>query len=1065
MAKFHLLVNRRFIFASLLGMVILSRSVNGNCDARINVTVGRGSGEIFNLKENSVFNGSPTKFEISQYVFNNQERNSDFIKFYCGEMSYSDERKYICIHRRAGILKIRKNVQFSDVPARSIFAITVKVFASQVVINICKLDIHVMGNGTHDDSDLLIPQTTTASTSVPSATTTTPSATTTTTTTSAPKTSTVKVETPPTTSPLVTTKKPSTTADPCASAKILAHSLHTCIRKQRVLHARNISTATRTLYFDLTSSVIPRVLSVVAKPSAIGVIRRNKPVKVKLYAAVASTEPIQLVKIKEANVRILNAEQSISIDVYLPSNVSWLSFEVYENGKTPLSLPGDSFDIVVATYEFCMRQMCLTLYGEWMKLRASQGSGSCLNPIKNPILHFDTCFDMCESEQTTASTGDIYLWPRTHSSVTASVACNKTDGYATRKCQHHGSKVRPSWGPVKDNECKSVEKQRDEGLSKLQDAKISAANASQAAQELNNLTKTNPQSLPPGQLKKITDILEQLGAFATDEKVADQMLDTVDNCMQASDESFKGGEANNNISARMISVLSTVCDAMVKGKSEFTAVKKGFALAGARQNKTSFKGITISYQASSSSSGSSQGGSLSLEKSAKQQTGDTSTSLMLPAGLLSDNQVETPTFLFIAYDSGKLFQEGGRRDRLHSKVISAEVKNNKIAGLKSPIVTRFKNSNASTASKLCTWWDFKLENGKGGWSQQGCKVHKVENGYTTCHCDHLTNFAVLLGAQEPVKGSIHAKALSIVSYIGVAISLAGVLFTLLSYSIFPKLRENNPPKILMNLCTALALLLIVYAVGVEQTEPRQGCQAVAFILHYSILCVLAWSAVEGFTSYRGIVKPMNSEIPKLMRKAAIAGWGVPLIFPIIGISIWTDKYGDSQSCVVRGLPLYTTLIAPVALVMLLNVVSIFSIMFALNRSSKMYTHNAIKLLHRIRIIATFVLLFSLTWLFGFLVVSNDVIALQYVFCIMNSLQGFFIFLFYCVRNENVRKSWKDQLTARQRQRSRYAARKSDPSYDSATFHKTDSLRSDYTNKTSSIDSSTRITVTNSGNSY
>ena len=59
------------------------------------------------------------------------------------------------------------------------------------------------------------------------------------------------------------------------------------------------------------------------------------------------------------------------------------------------------------------------------------------------------------------------------------------------------------------------------------------------------------------------------------------------------------------------------------------------------------------------------------------------------------------------------------------------------------------------------------------------------HGYVECHCSHLTNFAVLLGAKIPEKGTAHQLVLKLISYIGIGISLAGTLFTLISYIIFP----------------------------------------------------------------------------------------------------------------------------------------------------------------------------------------------------------------------------------------------------------------------------------------
>lgn len=176
----------------------------------------------------------------------------------------------------------------------------------------------------------------------------------------------------------------------------------------------------------------------------------------------------------------------------------------------------------------------------------------------------------------------------------------------------------------------------------------------------------------------------------------------------------------------------------------------------------------------------------------------------------------------------------------------------------------------------------------------------------------------------------------------------------------------------------------------------------------------------------------------------------------------------SFSCAVKGMPLYTTVIAPVALVMLLNAFSIVSIMAALHKSSKLYPHNAINAVHRLRIIAAFVLLFSLSWMFGFLVVANDIIAFQYVFCILNSLQGFFLFVFYGVRNENVRKSWLDKFRNYRERRAlstSAATKKTDSSFDSVTYNKTDSLRSNSLRKSKDMDNKFQVHLTARANVY
>ncbi|XP_065911843.1 adhesion G protein-coupled receptor L2-like isoform X2 [Dysidea avara] len=51
-------------------------------------------------------------------------------------------------------------------------------------------------------------------------------------------------------------------------------------------------------------------------------------------------------------------------------------------------------------------------------------------------------------------------------------------------------------------------------------------------------------------------------------------------------------------------------------------------------------------------------------------------------------------------------------------------------------------------------------------------------------------------------------------------------------------------------------------------------------------------------------------------------------------------------------------------------------------------------------------LFGLTWVFGLLAVNEDTVAFAWIFTILNSLQGLFIFIFYIMRNEKLRQILK-----------------------------------------------------------
>jgi hypothetical protein len=53
---------------------------------------------------------------------------------------------------------------------------------------------------------------------------------------------------------------------------------------------------------------------------------------------------------------------------------------------------------------------------------------------------------------------------------------------------------------------------------------------------------------------------------------------------------------------------------------------------------------------------------------------------------------------------------------------------------------------------------------------------------------------------------------------------------------------------------------------------------------------------------------------------------------------------------------------------------------------------------------------GLTWVFAFLAFGTAATAMQVLFCVFNSLQGFFIFMFLNIREKPVRKAWKGFFT-------------------------------------------------------
>ena len=121
---------------------------------------------------------------------------------------------------------------------------------------------------------------------------------------------------------------------------------------------------------------------------------------------------------------------------------------------------------------------------------------------------------------------------------------------------------------------------------------------------------------------------------------------------------------------------------------------------------------------------------------------------------------------------------------------------------------------------------------------------------------------------------------------------------------------------------------------------------------------------------------------------------------------------------VHGYAFYIAVIVPVGAILLGNTVTLVIVMCNLHRHGK---EKAMKLsdgnsktdsamfVSEIRIAFSCNILLGITWIFALLAVGKATMIFQWLFCIFNSLQGFFIFLFHTLRNEDVRNTWSKKL--------------------------------------------------------
>ncbi|KAG8507190.1 Adhesion G-protein coupled receptor G4 [Galemys pyrenaicus] len=312
--------------------------------------------------------------------------------------------------------------------------------------------------------------------------------------------------------------------------------------------------------------------------------------------------------------------------------------------------------------------------------------------------------------------------------------------------------------------------------------------------------------------------------------------------------------------------------------------------------------------------------------------------------------------------------------------------------------------------------EIRVLDGQGGWNSSGCKVKETNVNRTVCQCDHLTHFGVLMDLSRSAMDAVNEWILTLITYIGCGISSIFLGVVMVTYIAFHKLRRDHPSKILINLCTALLLLNLVFLVNswLSSFQKAGLCITTAVALHYSLLASLTWMGLEAVHMYFALIRVFNIYIPHYMLKFCLVGWGIPAIVVAIILAVNKDVYGTAGSttlfCWIKDdSAFYGSVVAYFCLIFLMNLSTFCTVLAQLNSMKSPNQKTRQKIIHDLRGTMSLTFLLGLTWGFAFFAWGPVRILFSYLFAISNTLQGFFIFVFHCVMKESVREQWQIHL--------------------------------------------------------
>ncbi|EDV24156.1 uncharacterized protein TRIADDRAFT_57359 [Trichoplax adhaerens] len=260
------------------------------------------------------------------------------------------------------------------------------------------------------------------------------------------------------------------------------------------------------------------------------------------------------------------------------------------------------------------------------------------------------------------------------------------------------------------------------------------------------------------------------------------------------------------------------------------------------------------------------------------------------------------------------------------------------------------------------------------WLSNGCQVIRSRYSYTSCRCNHLTHFAIMMRVTNATISDKHQQILSILTYIGFGISLVAMVIAFTLFTIFRALRSERF-EIHKNLIAALALAQIIHIASMQSDYDAADsirCKIFAISLHYLYLAAFSWMLVEGINLYFMIIRVFNAGKSMTAIYYGI-GWGLPLIVVGVSVAVKFQDYGVNSCWLSITSGLIWAFIGPAIFIISFNTIILLMVVrIVLHSATAKVTGNATDA--------------GLTWVFGVLSFDEDTIAFSYLFVIFNSLQ-------------------------------------------------------------------------------
>ncbi|XP_024912612.1 adhesion G-protein coupled receptor G2-like [Cynoglossus semilaevis] len=327
-----------------------------------------------------------------------------------------------------------------------------------------------------------------------------------------------------------------------------------------------------------------------------------------------------------------------------------------------------------------------------------------------------------------------------------------------------------------------------------------------------------------------------------------------------------------------------------------------------------------------------------------------------------------------------------------------------ITNLTDKISIHYKNVKFE-GNPVCSSW-----NGTGSrpvWTDDGCET-KIDGDNITCLISHLTYFAILLTPVNETISDSDLKNLTIITRVGCSLSMIFLAVILFMHFLLRRTKANTSTKLLMHRVSSMFRLNLCFLVNdlVASLKNSVACQIMGAAMHYFLLATFTWFAVHAFHLCLHVYTQGIDQISRYLLKVSIPSWGIPSVVVIVLLA--TGKYGEQVISADVGAQTVTMCWLTNNDVHLIVNVGYYSLVFLFTFTTfiiiltwvvcirKTKTEHSQVNRSGVDIVTIMGLccMMGITWGFAFFAYGAARMVFYYVFTVLNSFQGFFLFIYY-----------------------------------------------------------------------